>query len=62
MTLPPRNRFKDLLALAHDLADRSGAVIRPHFRRPIAVANKAGAQAFDPVTKADQAPSAPSRG
>lgn len=55
MTLPPRNRFKDLLALAHDLADRSGAVIRPHFRRPIAVANKAGAQAFDPVTKADQA-------
>mgnify|MGYP001049080950 FL=1 len=55
MTFPTRSRFKDLLALAHELADRSGAVIRPHFRRPIAVANKAGVNAFDPVTKADQA-------
>lgn len=54
MSFPPRSRFKDLLALAHDLADRSGDVIRPQFRRPIAVANKAGANAFDPVTKADQ--------
>ncbi|MCC7251994.1 histidinol-phosphatase [Hyphomicrobium sp.] len=55
MTFPTGSRFKDLLALGHDLADRSGAVIRPHFRRPIAVANKAGKAAFDPVTKADQA-------
>lgn len=55
MTFPKANRFKDLLALAHDLADHSGAVIRPYFRRPIAVANKASANAFDPVTKADKA-------
>lgn len=55
MPFPSRSRFKDLLALAHDLADQSGAVIRPQFRRPLAVANKAGAAAFDPVTKADQA-------
>lgn len=55
MTSLTRSRFKDLLALAHDLADQSGAVIRPRFRRRITVANKAGANAFDPVTKADQA-------
>ena len=54
MSFPTGSAFKHLLALAHDLADQSGTVIRPHFRRPIAVANKAGAQAFDPVTKADQ--------
>ncbi|MGE3231350.1 MAG: histidinol-phosphatase [Hyphomicrobium sp.] len=49
------SRFQDLLALAHELADRSADVIRPHFRRALAVDNKAGANAFDPVTKADQA-------
>jgi histidinol phosphatase-like enzyme (inositol monophosphatase family) len=54
VSFPTGSRFKDLLALAHDLADQSGAVIRPHFRRPIAVANKASVNAFDPVTKADQ--------
>lgn len=54
MSFPTGSSFKDLLALAHDLADQSGTVIRPHFRRPIAVANKAGGTAFDPVTKADQ--------
>lgn len=54
MTSPTRSRFKDLLNLAHDLADQSGAIIRPQFRRPIAVANKAGVDAFDPVTKADR--------
>lgn len=55
MTFPTGSRFKNLLALAHDLADQSGAIIRPQFRRPIAVVNKAGVDAFDPVTKADQA-------
>ncbi len=54
MSFPTGSVFKDLLALAHDLADRSGEIIRPHFRRPIEVANKAGAAAFDPVTKADK--------
>ncbi|WP_083567750.1 histidinol-phosphatase [Hyphomicrobium sp. CS1GBMeth3] len=55
MPFPSRSRYKELLVLAHDLADQSGAVIRPQFRRALAVANKAGADAFDPVTKADQA-------
>lgn len=55
VTLPARSSFKDLLTLAHDLADQSGAVIRPQFRRQLAVDNKAGRNAFDPVTKADQA-------
>ncbi len=54
MTFPTGSRFSPLLTLAHDLADRSGAVIRPQFRKSIAVANKASADAFDPVTKADQ--------
>ena len=37
------------------LADASGAVIRPYFRKPLAVGNKAGAGGFDPVTAADRA-------
>lgn len=55
MTFPTGARFKDLLTLAHDLADQSRAVIRPQFRRTMAVSNKAGVNAFDPVTKADRA-------
>ncbi len=47
--------FKTLLDFAHDLADISGAVIRPYFRKPLAVANKAGKGLFDPVTEADRA-------
>lgn len=54
MSLPTRSHFNDLLALAHDLADSSRAVILPQFRKQMAVANKAGAAAFDPVTKADR--------
>ncbi|AHB49463.1 inositol monophosphatase [Hyphomicrobium nitrativorans NL23] len=48
-------RFEDLLVLAHDLADRSRAVIRPYFRKRLDVADKGGPKGFDPVTKADQA-------
>lgn len=44
-----------MLQFAHELADASGRVILPHFRRPIAVENKAGAGGFDPVTAADRA-------
>ena len=55
MALPSGTRFKDLLELAHHLADQSRAVIRPQFRKPLAVDNKASAGAFDPVTKADRA-------
>lgn len=47
--------FKTLLAFAHALADLSGAIIRPYFRKPLAVANKAKKGAFDPVTEADRA-------
>lgn len=44
-----------LIALAHELADASGAAILPHFRRRLAVDNKAQSGGFDPVTKADRA-------
>ena len=47
--------FNTLLDFAHALADISGAVIRPYFRKPLNVANKAGKGAFDPVTEADRA-------
>jgi histidinol phosphatase-like enzyme (inositol monophosphatase family) len=43
------------LGFAHTLADRSGAVIRPYFRKALAVASKGGRAAFDPVTAADRA-------
>jgi myo-inositol-1(or 4)-monophosphatase len=49
-----RPSYSSLLAFAHELADLSAAVIRPKFRRPLAVANKAGKHAFDPVTAADR--------
>ena len=43
------------LATAHALADASGKVIRPYFRKAIDVENKAGGGGFDPVTAADKA-------
>lgn len=46
--------FKSLLDFAHSLADISGAIIRPYFRKPLAITNKAGKGAFDPVTEADR--------
>ncbi|MEJ2118181.1 MAG: inositol monophosphatase family protein, partial [Alphaproteobacteria bacterium] len=46
---------------AHKLADRSGYVIHPYFRRSIAVDNKAEHGAFDPVTEADRAAEAAMR-
>lgn len=46
--------FPALLQCAHDLADASGPAVLAHFRKPIAVDNKA-ASGFDPVTKADRA-------
>lgn len=47
--------MQDRLALAHRLADAAGGVIRPYFRRPLAVSNKGGGDLFDPVTEADRA-------
>jgi histidinol phosphatase-like enzyme (inositol monophosphatase family) len=42
------------IALAHDLADLSGAAILPYFRRAITVENKGEEGEFDPVTAADR--------
>jgi myo-inositol-1(or 4)-monophosphatase len=50
-----RPPFKELLSFAHELADRSGDAIRPHFRKAITVDDKGGPQGFDPVTIADKA-------
>lgn len=44
-----------LLTFAHGLADRSGAVILPHFRNLQGVEDKSGSGYFDPVTAADRA-------
>ena len=49
------SRNTELTAFAHHLADLAAAAILPHFRRPIAVRNKAGPSSFDPVTAADTA-------
>lgn len=43
------------LAFAHRLADASGAVIRPYFRKPVEIEDKRGRGRFDPVTEADRA-------
>jgi myo-inositol-1(or 4)-monophosphatase len=55
VTSSARPSFKTLLEFAHELADISGAIILPYFRRPLAVTNKAAKGAFDPVTAADHA-------
>lgn len=52
MTLGPLD--PDLIAFANRLADTSGAVIRPYFRKRIDVLHKQGEHAFDPVTEADR--------
>jgi myo-inositol-1(or 4)-monophosphatase len=43
------------LQVAHQLADASGAVISPFFRKRLKVQNKAQPGSFDPVTEADTA-------
>ena len=57
MPMPKSDRLtaKRLIDTAHELADASGKVILKHFRKPIAVDNKASGGAFDPVTEADRA-------
>jgi histidinol phosphatase-like enzyme (inositol monophosphatase family) len=44
----------EFLAAAHTLADRTAAVILPHFRTSLGIDHKGGA-VFDPVTVADRA-------
>jgi myo-inositol-1(or 4)-monophosphatase len=53
VTDPEKLGFQDLLATAHQLADRAGAVILPHFRTDQTVDHKGG-DLFDPVTTADR--------
>jgi histidinol phosphatase-like enzyme (inositol monophosphatase family) len=50
--LSPRPELADLLTIAHAIADRTGAVILPHFRASLQIDHKGGS-AFDPVTTAD---------
>jgi len=52
---PGRPSFKALLDSAHALADLSGDIIRPYFRKPLTVTNKRQGDGFDPVTAADRA-------
>jgi len=54
VTAKGRPSFKALLDFAHELADISGGTIRPYFRKPFSISNKAE-DGFDPVTAADQA-------
>ena len=53
MTTPENPAFDALLTTAHTLADRSGAVILPHFRSGGTIDHKGG-DLFDPVTAADR--------
>ena len=53
MATPEKPSFDALLATAHALADRAGAVILPHFRTGFAIDHKGG-DLFDPVTAADR--------
>ena len=44
-----------LVTFLDELADAAGAVILPHFRAALAIENKLGPGAYDPVTVADRA-------
>ena len=55
MASPPDPTPAELLAFAHTLADAAGKAILPHFRRRLAVDNKAADGGYDPVTAADRA-------
>lgn len=55
MPKPVRLPISRLIETAHDLANVSGRAILKHFRRTIAIDNKAAVGAFDPVTEADRA-------
>ncbi|MEQ1754815.1 MAG: histidinol-phosphatase [Micropepsaceae bacterium] len=48
------SEIDDLKAFALELADVSGRIILPFFRRELAVENKLATAGFDPVTQADR--------
>ncbi|MEQ1888249.1 MAG: histidinol-phosphatase [Alphaproteobacteria bacterium] len=47
-------QLRELIDFAGTLADAAGAVILPHFRAPLDIANKKNDGKFDPVTIADR--------
>ncbi|MFZ5931284.1 MAG: histidinol-phosphatase [Pseudomonadota bacterium] len=47
-------QLRELIEFAGTLADAAGAVILPHFRAPLDIANKKNDGKFDPVTIADR--------
>ncbi len=47
--------LRPMLATAHAMAELSANAILPHFRKAVAIENKAGNGGFDPVTTADKA-------
>ena len=46
--------WREYLALAHEMADASAAVIMEHFRRPIEIVDKNDRTRYSPVTVADK--------
>lgn len=54
MTRAQKPAVDSFVDFAHNLADLSAAAILLHFRRSLAVRNKAGPAGFDPVTAADR--------
>jgi len=55
VTRPKSSELREHLEFAHRLADISGEIALPYFRKSIAVRNKAATTGFDPVTAADRA-------
>jgi len=49
-----QQRMTQLLAAAHKAADAAAEVTLRYFRQSLSIDNKAGDQAFDPVTQADR--------
>ncbi len=50
----PTDQQQDLLRFAYDTAIEAGEIALRFFRKPTGVMNKAGGDAFDPVTEADR--------
>jgi myo-inositol-1(or 4)-monophosphatase len=53
VTKPEQPDFQAYIKMAHALADKTGAIILPHFRSNTGVDDKGGSD-FDPVTAADR--------
>jgi histidinol phosphatase-like enzyme (inositol monophosphatase family) len=58
---PDAAELQELTAFAQRLADVAGPCILPHFRVPLVIENKGGADHYDPVTEADRSAEAAMR-